>query len=52
MDMDIDMDIYIDIDIDCFLGPHSWHMEISRLGFKSELQLLAYTTATWNPSHV
>ena len=25
-----------------FLGPHLWH----RLGVKSELQLLAYTTAT------
>ena len=30
----------------CFLGPHLWHMEAPRLGFKSELQLPAYTTAT------
>ena len=38
----------------CFLGPHPWHMEVSRLGVKSELQLPAYTTATAtrDPSHV
>ena len=30
----------------CFLGPHLWHMEVPRLGLKSELQLLAYATAT------
>ena len=29
-----------------FLGPHPWHMDVPRLGVKSELQLLAYTTAT------
>ena len=29
-----------------FLGPHPWHMEIPRLGVESELQLLAYATAT------
>ena len=29
-----------------FLGPYLWHMEVSRLGVKSELQLLAYPTAT------
>ena len=29
-----------------FLGPHPWHMEVPKLGVKSELQLLAYTTAT------
>ena len=29
-----------------FLGPHLWHMGVPRLGVKSELQLLAYTTAT------
>ena len=38
----------------CFvlLGPHSRHMEVPRLGVKSELQLLAYTTAMamWDPS--
>ena len=27
-------------------GPHPWHMDIPRLGVESELQLLAYTTAT------
>ena len=31
------------------LGPHLWHMEVPRLGVKSELQLLAYTTATATP---
>ena len=29
-----------------FLGLHLWHMEVSRLGIESELQLLAHTTAT------
>ena len=28
-----------------FLGPHHRHMEVPRLGVKSELQLPAYTTA-------
>ena len=28
-----------------FLGVHLWHMEVTRLGVKSELQLPAYTTA-------
>lgn len=38
----------------CFLGPHPWHMEVSRLGVQSELQLPAYTTATtmWDLSCV
>ena len=29
-----------------FWGLHQWHMEVPRLGVESELQLLAYTTAT------
>ena len=29
-----------------FLGPHPWHVEVPRLEVESELQLLAYTTAT------
>ena len=29
-----------------FLGPHLRHMEVPRLWVESELQLLAYTTAT------
>ena len=29
-----------------FLGPYPGHMEVPRLGFESQLQLLAYTTAT------
>ena len=35
-----------------FLGPHLWHMEVLRLGAKSELQLPAYTTdtGTWDLS--
>ena len=28
------------------LRPHLWHMEVPRLGVKSELQLPTYTTAT------
>ena len=32
----------------CFLGPHMWHMNISRLGVELELQLPAYTTAHGN----
>ena len=37
-----------------FLGPHSRHMEVPRLGFKLELQLPIYATATSTPdlSHV
>ena len=37
-----------------FLGLHQWHMEVPRPGVKSQLQLLAYTTATTipDPSHV
>ena len=30
----------------CFLGPHPWHIEVPRLGVKTELQLLTYATAT------
>ena len=33
------------ITIICFLGPHLRHMEVPRLGIKSELRLPAYTTA-------
>ena len=29
-----------------FLGLHLWHMKVPRPGVKSELQLLAFTTAT------
>ena len=38
----------------CFLGPHLRHMEVSRLGVKSELQLPACTTttATPDPNHL
>ena len=38
----------------CFLGLHPRHMEVPRLGVKSELQLLAYATATatQDPRHI
>ena len=29
-----------------FLGPHLWHIEASRLGVESELQLPSYATVT------
>ena len=29
-----------------FLGLHLWHMGVPRLGVETELQLLAYNTAT------
>ena len=32
-----------------FFVLHSWHMEVPRLGVESELQMLAYTTATATP---
>ena len=32
-----------------FLGPHTWHMEVPRLGVESELQLSAYAIATATP---
>ena len=35
-----------------FLGLHLKHMEVSRLGVELELPLLAYATATSDPSHV
>ena len=37
-----------------FKGPHLQHMEVPRLGVKSELQLLSYATATamQDPSRV
>ena len=37
-----------------FLGLYPWHMDVSRLGVKSELQLPVYTTgtATQDLSHV
>ena len=37
-----------------FLGPQPRHMEVPRLGVKSELEPLAYATATAmeDPSHI
>ena len=37
-----------------FVGAYPYHMEVPRLGVESELQLLAYATATstWDPSRV
>ena len=34
------------------LGPHPWHMEVSRLGVELELKLPAYTTVTADLSHI
>ena len=34
------------------LGPHSWHMEVPRLGVELKLQLPDYTTEMQNPSCV
>ena len=36
----------------CFLGLHPRHMEVPRLGVKSEVQLPAYTTVTWDLSRL
>ena len=33
----------------CFVGSHPQHMEVPRLGVKSELQMPTYTTATAMP---
>ena len=38
--------------INFFLGPHPWHMKVPRLRVKSELQLPAIVTVTWDPSCV
>ena len=37
-----------------FLGPYLWHIEVPRLGVKSDLQLPAYATATamWDQSRI
>ena len=35
-----------------FFRLHPRHMEVPRLGVKWGLQLLAYTTATWNPNRI
>ena len=34
------------------LGQHVRHMDVTRLGVQLELQVLAYTAATHDPSHV
>ena len=44
--------MYVCIYLFSFLGQHLWHIDIPRLGVESELQPLAYTTATQDPSHV
>ena len=31
------------------LGPHPWYMEVPRLGFRLELQMLGYTAARATP---
>ena len=49
--IDIDIYIYIFFFFFVFLEPHLQHMEVPRLGVKSELQFLANITAmaTWDP---
>ena len=42
-------DIYIFFLFFFFSGSHQCHTEVPRLGVKSELQLLAYATATATP---
>ena len=42
--------MYIYFFFPSFLGLHPRHMEIPRLGVELELQLLAYITATPDPS--
>ena len=42
-------DLIWDLSFFVFLGPHPRRMEVPRLGVESELQLLAYTTATAMP---
>ena len=46
--------IYLFTSLFVYCGRHLWHMEVPRLGVESELQLLAYTTATatQDPRHV
>ena len=39
-------DLYLFCFVFCFLGSHLCHVEIPRLAVESELQPLAYTTAT------
>ena len=34
-----------------FFGPHLHHVEVPRLVVESELQLPAYITAMWDPTH-
>ena len=44
--MGIEHDILLYYFIFVFLGPYPQHMEVPRLGIKSELELLAYAVAT------
>ena len=44
-----DFPIFIFLLFICFLGPHSWHMEVPRPGVQSEQGPPAYTTATATP---
>ena len=36
----------------CFLGQHLQHVEVTRLGVESELQLQGCATATQDPNHI
>ena len=43
---------YLQIFFFGFSGPHLWHIEVPRLGVRSELHLLAFAIATQDPSRV
>ena len=47
------MRCFLEFCLFCFLGPHSWYMEVPGLETESELQLLATASATamWDLSH-
>ena len=40
------LSVRININFSSFLGPHQRHMKVPGVGVESELQLLAYATAT------
>ena len=46
--------LFVVVVVFCLSGPHLQHMEVPKLGVKSELQLPAYTTvtATLDPSRI
>ena len=43
------LSVFLFVCLFVFLGLHLWHMEVTRLGVESELQLLACATGTAMP---